>query len=266
MAFYTTLSASIVAPATDGKTSEGVDVFEIKGVNAATSPGIPVLMQVDKTSEHGKFLKQLSDKTKDGSTIRVLVSGIFQPVLAIKNDETKAITKPPKVVVYVGAARRLRADSKVDPEQAIIFGSGYTRPSFDFEDKTKRKPELFISGSTQSMTEPGVYTSSLQLLGDSGTKTDSTCMEVEDGRECYFMANMFRSKGTMGETEYDKIKAVATFLEETDRVRARKGGGRAAPVSMTSQLSDSFEESESKAQVMSSDDLCKQAAVALSDF
>lgn len=266
MAFYTTLSASIIAPATETTTSENVDVFEIKGINAATQPGIPVVMQVDRKSEQGKFLKKLSDKTKDGESIRVLVTGIMQPVLAVKNDETMEITKPPKVVVYVGAARRLRADSKVDPEQAIIFGSGFATVVTEFEDKSKRKPELMVSSGTQSLQEAGMYCSRLQVLGDSATKTDETCLSVDDGREVYFMATLFRSSGEMNGTHYDKLKASATFMEETDRVRARKNGGRPQPVAMDSQLSDSFEETESTASVMSADDLCKQASVALSDF
>ena len=266
MAFYTSISASIVAPATESKTAEGVDVYEIKGINAATSPGIPVVMHVDRSSDNGKFLKSLSEKTKDGTSVRVLVSGIMQPVLAMKNDETKEITKPPKVIVYVGAARRLRADSKVDPEQAIVFGSGFCTALTDYEDKTKRKPELMISSGTESLTEAGTYCSQLQVLGDSSTKTDEFCLNVDDGREVYFMANLFRSKGEMKDIQYDKLKVIATFAQETDRVRSRKGGGRPKPVAMDSQLSDSFEESESEAQVMSSDALCQQAAVALSDF
>jgi hypothetical protein len=196
----------------------------------------------------------------------VLVSGIFQPVLAMKNDETKAITKPPKVIVYVGAARRLRADSKVDPEQAIVFGSGFSTALTDYEDKTKRKPELMVSSGTESLTDAGTYCSQLQVLGDSSTKTDETCLNIDDGREVYFMANLFRSKGEMKEIQYDKLKVIATFMQETDRVRSRKGGGRPKPVAMDSQLSDSFEETESKASVMSSDALCQQASVALSDF
>ena len=126
MAFYTTLSASIVAPATKTKNPDGVDIFEVKGICApnTSNSGIPVLMHVDADSEHGQFLKALSDKTAEGASIRVLVTGLMNPVLAMKNDETKEITKPPKVIVYVGAARRLRADSRVDPEQAIVLAAG----------------------------------------------------------------------------------------------------------------------------------------------
>ena len=268
MAFYTTLSASIVAPATKTKNPDGVDIFEVKGICApnTSNSGIPVLMHVDADSGHGQFLKALSDKTAEGASIRVLVTGLMNPVLAMKNDETKEITKPPKVIVYVGAARRLRADSRVDPEQAIVFGSGFARPSFDYEDKTKRKPEIFVQAGTESLEEAGKYASSLHILGDSATKTDQFCMDVDEGREVYFMAHLIRSNGTMGDVQYDKLKATATKIDETDRVRSRKGGGRAKPVSMNTQLSDSFEESESEAQVMSSEDLCKKASVALSDF
>ena len=165
MAFFTTLSASIVAPAVESKTAEGVDVYEIKGINTAANPGIPVVMLVDKTSHNAAFLKGLADKTADGSSVRVLVSGIIQPVLAQKDEATKNIVKPPKVVVYVGAARRLRADMSLDPEQAIIFGSGFATPVTDYEDKTKRKAELLVSSGTESLQDEGKYCSRLQVLG-----------------------------------------------------------------------------------------------------
>jgi hypothetical protein len=267
MSFFTTLSASLLSTAAEATNSEGVDIYEIKAVNLpASGEAIPILLQVDQESTQGRWLKEAAAMTKDGKAMRVLVSGILQQQLALKNDETKEITKPPKLVVYVGAARRLQADTKKDPEQSIVFGSGFARPSFDFEDKRKRKPEIFVSTGNESLTEPGTYASSLQLLGESEQKTDVKCLDVEDGREVYFMANLFRIKGQMGDIQYDKLKASATFIEESDRVRSRKSNGRPKPVSMNSQLNDSFEESDSSAQVMSSDELVKQAAISLADF
>ena len=101
---------------------------------------------------------------------------------------------------------------------------------------------------------------------DAGSGTDATCLTVKEGQEIYFMANLFRSNGVMGTTAYDKLKASATFMQETERVKSRKGGRKNHTVSMSAQLSDSFEDTESKATAMSSDDLIKQASISLSDF
>jgi len=266
MAFFSTISATLLAPATETTTAEGVNVYELKGLNAASNPGMPVLMYVDKTSDCAEFLKGLAAKTTDGTAIRVLVSGIIQNVQAQKADNKKEILKAPKLIVYVGAARRLRVDPKVDPEQAIVFGSGFAYPVTDFEDNTKRKAEVFVGSGTQSLQEEGMYCSRLQVLGDKATKTDETCLNVEEGREIYFMANLFRSSGVMGDIAYDKIKCQAVFMEETDRVKSKRGGRKSHSVSMSAQLSDSFEETESTAAKMNSTDLCQQANVSLSDF
>ena len=160
MAFFTSISASIVSGAQETTTAEGVAAYELKAINTACNPGIPVLLTVDKDTENAKFLKALGDKAAKEEAIRVLVSGIIQPVLA-ERDDKKEITKPPKVVVYVGAARRLRADTKIDPEQAVVFGSGFATPITDYEDNTKRKPEVFSSAGTESLKEEGAYCSRL---------------------------------------------------------------------------------------------------------
>ncbi len=270
MAFFSTISATLLAPATETTTAEGVNVYELKGLNTTSNPGIPVLMYVDKTDDCAEFLKGLAAKTTDGTPIRVLVSGIIQNVPAQKanpKDKYSDIEKPSKVIVYVGAARRLRADVKIDPEQALIFGSGFVQfIGTEMDDKTKRKPEITIQSGTQSLQEEGKYSGSLVVQGEKKTGTDETCMTVDEGREVYFMAHLFRSAGVYQDTPYDKIKCQAVFMEETDRVKSKRGGRKSRSVSMSSQLSDSFEETESTAAKMNSTDLCQQANVSLSDF
>ena len=98
-------------------------------------------------------------------------------------------------------------------------------------------------------------------------ETKDKCTTVEDGTEVYFMGNLFRSKGEMAGTEYDKLKVSLSFLEETDRVKKRGGGGRKSKAtSMRSQLDASFEETESEATKLSAEELAVKASVALSDF
>lgn len=266
MAFFTSMTATLLAPAEETKSTDGVDMYEIKAMNAAGSPGVPVLLQVEKGTENATFLQALA-KDAASKPARVLVSGIIQSVLAEKDKGTKAILKSPKVIVHVGAARRVRMDIKVDPEQAVIFGSGFSAPITDFEDDTKRKSELFVSSGTESFQEEGRYESRLQVIGTDEGETKDKCTTVEDGTEVYFMGNLFRSKGQMGETEYDKLKVSLSFLQETDRVKKRGGGGRKSKAtSMRSQLDSSFEETESEATKLSAEELAVKASVALSDF
>lgn len=265
MAFFTSISAQIASEAEETKTSEGVDVLKIKALHMG-SPAIPLWLYVDKDSDNAPFLKALADKIKDGTTARVLVSGVLQAVYAVKDEATKQITKPPKLIIYVGAARRLRADTNVDPEQAIVFGSGFAQVVTDFHDKSKRKPELLISSGTQDLTEDGKYSSRLQVIGDTKTKTNDVCLRVNDGQEIYFMANLFRSEGVMGDTSYDKIKASATFMEEGDRVKSKSNGRRNHTPNMSGQLSDTFEETETEDKSKSVNELAKMAGIALGDF
>jgi len=266
MAFFTSLSASLLAPATESTSTDGVKIYEFKALNQAANPGIPVLLHVEQGTENGTFLKALAENAST-TPVKVLVSGVIQSVLAEKDEKTKDITKPPKVIVHVGAARRLRMDTKIEPEQAIIFGSGYSSPITDFEDDTKRKRELFVASGCESLLEEGRYESRLQVIGTDEGGTGDKCETVADGTEVYFMGNLFRSKGEVGTTVYDKLKVSATFMQETDRVKTRKGGGgRKKGNSMRTQLDSSFEETESQAQTLSAEELAVKASVALSDF
>lgn len=265
MAFFTSISAQIISEAEETKTSEGVDVYKIKALHMG-NPAIPLWLYIDRDSDNAVFLKSLAGKVKGGETPRVLASGVLQACYATKDDNTKQITKPPKLIIYVGAARRLRADTNIDPEQAVVFGSGFAQVVTDFHDKTKRKPELLISSGTQDLTEEGKYSSRLQVIGDTKTKTNDVCLRVDDGKEVYFMANLFRSEGTMGETSYDKIKASATFMEEGDRVKSKSNGRRNHTPNMSGQLSDTFEEAESEETGKSVNELAKMAGIALGDF
>ena len=265
MAFFTNISASIVSGAEQTTSPEGVACLQFKAINTASNPGIPVLLTVDADTENAKFLKALGDKAVAGESVRVLVSGILQPVLA-ERDQDKTITKPPKVIVYVGAARRLRADTKVDPEQAVVFGSGFATPQTDYEDSSKRKPAVFVSAGTESLQEVGTYCSRIDLMGDKESKTDEILTSCDDGQELYFMGNLYRSAGDYNGNVYDKLKVQASFVQATDRVRQRKSGGRSKGVSMNSQLNDSFEETSSTAQTLSPDALASQASISLADF
>ena len=265
MAFFTSLTCALVSGAETTTTPEGVPAYQFKAINAACNPGVPVILMVDSTSENGKFLAALGEKAAGGEAIRVFVSGILQPVLAEKLED-KSISKPPKVIVYVGGVRRMRADTKLDPEQFQVFGSGFITAQTDYEDSTKRKPAVFVSSGTESMQKEGVYCSRLDLIGDKNSSTEEPLMQTEDGTEVYFMGNLYRSAGTYNESSYDKLKVNCTFVQATDRVKQRKAGGRNKPASMTSQLDASFEESESTAQTLTPEALSAQAAVSLSDF
>lgn len=266
MAYFTTLTATLLAPAAEDTTPDGVEVYKIKCANSASSPGIPTLLMVDKDTENGSFLKALSDKTSDAAC-RVLVTGVLQLTPAVKDDDG-GITKAPYVTVYVGAARRIRADVQKDPEQAVVMGSGFCFPVTDYEDKTKRKAELFLSSGTESFQESGKYSSQVHLVTDpSAAYVGELFSEVPEGTEVYFQGNLFRSKGEMNGTAYDKLKVSATFAQNTERVRERGGGGKKSKVqSMRSQLNDSFEEDESVTTTMSATQLAQQASVSLADF
>lgn len=267
MALFTSISVELIKGGLkEEKSSEGVDVYSVASACRVCDPAIPVLLMIDKDSDNAAFVKALAEKADEGKRIRVLVSGVLQSVYAQKDDKTKQILKGPKLIVYVGAVRRLRADDKIDPEQAVVFGSGFVQVVTDFHDKTKRKAELLISTGTQDLKEEGKYSSRMQIIGDTKTKTDEACMRVDDGKEVYFMANLFRSKGEMNGTEYDKIKASATFLEEGDRVKSRKSGRNNHAANMTSQLSDTFEESEGEEDAKSVNELAQAAGIALGDF
>lgn len=256
-----------MAPAAEGTSSEGKPVYELKGINMASKPGVPVILMVDRESENGSFLKQLSEKTSDGSTVRVLATGIVQPVLADRNKEEKTVNKPSKIILYVGAVRRLRADLTQDPEQAVVFGSGFSTPVTNYEDPDKRKPELMVSAGTESLKEEGKYCSMLNVVGTQAYGTDELCMAVEEGKEVYFMGNLYRSAGEMNDIQYDKLKCEITFAQETDRVKKRGGGRKPKATSMRSQLNDSFEDQgTSPTQTMSAAELSSQANLSLSDF
>ncbi len=267
MAFFTSITATILKPAEETKTTEGVEVYEVKGVCQASKPGIPVVMLVDKDSEQGKFLKGLADLTKGKKTARVLVSGVIQTCYAQKSEDGTEIEKPSKVIVYVGAARRLRLqDTAHDPEQAIIFGSGFAEPQTDFNDKSKRIPQLQISGGTQDFKEEGKYSSKITVIGDNKTKTDEVCLRVEEGQEVYFMANLYRSEGEMRGKGYDNIKASVTFIEEGDRIKQKRGGKRNHSPNLSGQLSDTFEEASEEEEAANVNQLAEMAGIALGDF
>jgi hypothetical protein len=267
MAFFGAVSVSIMAPATETVNSEGTPCYELKGINMASSPGVPVILMVPTGTENATFLKALSEKTTDGSTVRVLATGVLQPVLAEKNKQEGTINKPSKIILWVGAARRLRADLNLDPEQCSVFGNGYASETTDFEDKSIRKPELRISSGTESLKEEGTYCSMLNVQGTQATGLDEFCMQVEDGREVYFQGNLHRSAGEYNGKEYDNLKCELSFIQETDRIKKKGGGRKPKAQSMRSQLNDSFEESNSSpTQTMSATELSAQANISLADF
>ena len=105
MAFFGAVSVSIMAPATETVNSEGTPCYELKRINMASSHGVPVILMVPTGTENATFLKTLSDKTADGTTVRVLATGVLQPVLAEKNKAEGIIVKPSKIILWVGAAR-----------------------------------------------------------------------------------------------------------------------------------------------------------------
>ena len=86
MAFFTTLSATLLAPATETTSTDGVKMYEFKAVNQAKSPSVLVLLQAEQGTENGTFLKALAENVAQSPT-KVLVSGLVQFVLAEK-DET----------------------------------------------------------------------------------------------------------------------------------------------------------------------------------
>jgi len=274
MAFFTSLTASIIDKAVETTNSEDQEIYEIKAICQASPDAMPVLLQVFRDTSTGKFLKEAADMAAAGKSMRLQVTGIVQTVQAEKNDETQKITKKSKLIVFVGAARRVQSDRKKDPEQAIVFGSGFVTPQHKDRHRTERKPELYISCGTQSLTDTGEYCEGFRLRGDRAYQTDETCLNMEEDREVYFMGDLHRRSGNferevngkMMDTEWDNITAVVSFLQETDRVREKRSTGKPRPISMTAQLADSFDEPDSDDSVMSSDDLCKQASVSLADF
>lgn len=267
MAFFTNASATLLEAGSPGVSPEGKPVHIFKALNTASEPGVPVLLMVDAGTEVCEFLQSLSELVATQGAPRVLVSGVLQTVLAEK-DESKTVVKPSKAVIYVGAARRLRADQKVDPSQFVVFGSGFATPVTDFEDASKRKPELMVSSGTESLQEAGKYASRLHVLGDSAYQTDEICTNAVEGQEVYFMGSLFRSAGEINGTTYDKLKVTTSFMQETDRVKKTgKGGGRRPKqASMKGQLDSSFESAESVTQTMSAEALTKQANISLADF
>jgi hypothetical protein len=265
MAFFGAVSVNILAPAEETTSSEGRPVIQFKGLNLASQPGVPVVCMVDKETENATFLKQLSDKTKDGSTVRVLVTGILQPVAAEKNKATKEIDRISKIIMYVGGARRLRADIKVDPEQCSVFGSGFVFPQTEFG-SDERKAELMVGDGTERVDEEGARCSMLNVVGSTKTGTDQICLTAEKGQEVYFTGSLYRTAGVYENTAFDKLKVDLGFIQDTDRIRKSGGGRKPKAQSMRSQLDDSFEEKGSTESSMSADDLAAQASVALSDF
>ncbi len=267
MAFFGSLSVTVLGKAESFVTNDGVDTYKINGINTSCPEPLLVTMIVDKSTETGSFLKQVADLTATNSCGRVLVTGVVQSVLAMKGED-KSITKQPKLEVYVGSARRLRPDLKKEPEQAVVMGAGYCWPITEFEDPNKRKSELFLSAGTESIVEEGKYSSRLHVVADKEGNCEDLFRSVDEGKEVYFMGYLFRSKGEMNGTAYDKIKVSATFSQETERVMQRKGGGskRQSAKTMRSQLDSSFEDDESPASALSPEELTRKTLVSLADF
>ena len=264
MAFYTSITAFIATKAEKKTNADGVDIVEVKAVNKSCDPPILMRIQADAESPQGKLINALSQDAETKAP-RILATGIVQVISATKNDETKEITMPPKLIIYAGSVRRVRNDMKIEPPQAIVFGSGFARVQ-ESRESSQRKPELYVSCSTEKLDQEGEYSEGLQIIGDASTKTDATCLEIDDGREVYFMANLYRYAGEYKGSHYDKQKARATFIQETDRVRSKGRSKPGAAVSMSSQLGDTFETAESTAEVMSAADLLDQASVSLASF
>ena len=164
MAFYTSITGFIAGPATKKTNPDGVEVFEVQALNKSCDPPILMRIQADAASEHGKTLNALA-KDAQKTSARILATGPVEFVSAQKNDETKEITKPPKIVVYAGTIRRVRNDMKLEPPQAIVFGNGFARVQ-ESRESNQRKPELYVSNSAESLTNQGEYSEGLQIIGD----------------------------------------------------------------------------------------------------
>lgn len=265
MSFFTTISTTLLAPAEDAVANDGTAMLEIKAMSGASNPGIPVILMVRKDTDNAKFLQELSKLPSENKVARVLVSGVVQMVPAEVDKQTKEVVKKPKIVVVVGSARRLRADTKIEPEQAVIFGSGFASPQTVYG-SDQRKAELSITTGNESVREEGKWASRLTVLGDQAVGTDEICLKIDENRELYFMGNLFRSAGEVNGTHYDKLKCSLSFAQESDRVKAKSGGRRPKATSMNSQLGDAFEADSSASTTLSRDDLAAQASVSLADF
>jgi len=265
MAFFTNLTCTLFSEAEETTNADGTPIYEIKAVTSPQGEAIPIILMVDQKTETGAFLKQLAELTKKKQAARVLITGVIQLIPPQKND-AKEITKGPKLLVYVAGARRISTDVKQQPEQAIVMGDGYSSPCTDFEDKTKRKPEVYVSSGNESLKEAGAWSSQVHLIADVATKEVAELFKTTpDGTEVYFVGNLFRSKGTYNERNYDNLKISCVFAQDTNRVKTR-GGKRSKNVSMSSQLSDEFESNDSVATTMSVEELASQASISLADF
>ena len=269
MAFFGTISVLIIEAAAKTKSTDGIDIYEIRGANTMGANHIPCLLQVDCHTETGIFLKDLADLAGKGQGTRTLVSGIVQIVPCIGGGKKGAVEKPPKLIINVGSARRLRADKAKDPEQATVFGAGFIRPQTNFNNKSERLPKVYISNTTESLVAEGEYSSGITLSAENQSNAKDLFMTVEDGKEVYFQGNVFRDVGEISGTCYDKLKIVCNFAQETERKQARKGGSygqQQAPV-MRGQLDSSFEDDEDNGE-SGTTDLASDAFVAslLKDF
>lgn len=246
MAFFGTVSVLIIEAATKTKSTDGIEIYEIRGANTMGTNHIPCLLQVDCHSEVGIFLKDLADLAAKGQGTRTLVSGIVQVVPCIGGGKKGPIEKPPKLVINVGSARRLRADKGKDPEQATVFGAGFIRPQTNFNNKSERLPKVYISNTTESLLEEGEFSSGITLSAENQSNAKDLFLVVEDGKEVYFQGNIFRDCGDVGGNTYDKLKIVCSFAQETDRKQARKSGayGQQKAPAMSGQLDSSFEDDD----------------------
>lgn len=266
MSFFTTLSTTLLAPAEDAVANDGTAMLELKTMCNASKPGIPVILMVRKDTDNAKFLQELAKLPQEGNLPRVLVSGVVQFVAAEVDKQTKEVVKKPKIVVVVGSARRLRADVKIEPEQAVVFGSGFASPQTVYG-SDQRKAELSITSGNESVREEGKWASRLTVLGDQAVGTEEICLSIDENRELFFMGNLFRQAGEVNGTHFDKLKVNLSFAQESDRVKAKGGSGRRPKAtSMTSQLGAAFEEDTSAATTLSRESLAAQVQESLADF
>ena len=265
MAFFGTVTLALRSKAAEATTAEGVDVYEFKS-QTLTDPTILCLLMVDKKTENAQFLKALSEQITDTYTPRVLATGVVQLEVAQK-DKKDIITKPPKMILYVNAVRRIRDTQAKDPEQVTIMGSGFTQFQTERNNDEKRKPEVILSATTESLKEEGAYSSRLRVVSDKEGNTEELFKTVDNNTEIYFVGTLFRSMGNYMEKDYDNLKVSASFALKTDRVKDSGGYSRKPKASsMRSQLDSSFEEDDKEETSISADELASRALASLDDF
>lgn len=270
MALFTNLTVNLLSGAEESQTSEGVPVYKVKAYNEGLPDSEPIMvsLMINRNHEHASDFKSFAEMTKKDKSVRLLVTGVMEYILPVK-EKDDTISKKSRLNVYVISMRRLSLDPKIQPASAHVYGSGFAEP---VEFKGDRKAQLNILTGTQSLEESGAYCSRFQISGDKTLGTDEICLRITNGQEIYFAGTLYRLEGKFKpdnkdrEVEFDKITANATFIEETDRVKAIGGRRNKKSASMASQMTETFEEADVPDEGKSVSDLAKMAGIALDDF